>query len=201
MKTTSQNTKSNLKTSVNVSRETLKNNKKVEGKTMNTTVKKTMTKEELHKAIEAIKTSPKYDGTNYAQLSKGKKKATAESLKKNEKARKESIAKNRGGKLANVDIKTVEGTTDFDKLANLITAYYSDIATATKKAVRFKFIGGKIVCWRRVNNIRVYTDNTDLLPLEWVEDTHEIGYTHSAYTSYLTLAKLITANATPVIKA
>ena len=205
MKTTANTTKSNTKTSANVnnvSRETLtKNTKKVEGKTMNTTVKKTMTKEELHKAIEAIKASPKYDGTNYAQLSKGKKKATAESLKKNEIARKESIAKNRGGKLANVDIKAVEGATDFDKLVNLITTYYSDIATATKKAVRFKFLDGKIVCWRRVNNIRVYTDNTDLLGLEWVEDTHEIGYTHSAYTSYLTLAKLITANATPVTKA
>lgn len=201
MKTTANTTKNSTKTSANkhnVSRETLtKNNMKVEGKTMNK--KNTKTTKSVAEIIAEIKNMPKYDGTNFKEISKGAKirKRTNEDLKR----QRESVARDRGGKLANVDIKAVEGATDFDKLVTLITTYYIDIATATKKAVRFKFLDGKIVCWRRVNNIRVYTDNTELLPLEWVEDTHEIGYTHSAYTSYLTLAKLITANATPVIKA
>ena len=200
MKTTAENTKSNLKTSANkhnVSRETLtKNNKNREGKTMNKNNTKT-----VKEIIAEIEKMPKYDGTNFKEISKGAKKASVESIKKNEEARKQSIAEKRGGKVANVNIKTIEGVTDFDKLATLVTTYYTDIATATKKAVRFKFVEGKIVCWRRVNNIRVYTDNTDLLPLEWVEDNHEIGYTHSAYTDFKTLAKLILAKSTPVIKA
>ncbi len=197
MKTTANTTKNSTKTSANkhnVSRETLKNNMKVEGKTMNKNNTKTVAE-----IIADIQKMPKYDGTNFKEISKGAKirKRTNEDLQR----QRESVARDRGGKLADVDIKAVKGATDFDKLVTLVTTYYTDIATATKKAVRFKFIDGKIVCWRRVNNIRVYTDNTDLLGLDWVEDNHEIGYTHSAYTSYLTLAKLITANATPVEKA
>lgn len=187
MKTTTENTKNNTKASANkhnVSRETsTKNNMKVEGKTM----KKTVDTKDIYAILRGEKTI----------TAPATKKATKEAIK----AGKTALAKMQGKTAVDVDIKAVEGATDFDKLATLITTYYSDIATATKKAVRFKFIEGKIVCWRRVNNIRVYTDNTDLLPLEWVEDTHEIGYTHSTYTNYLTLAKLITANATPVEKA
>ena len=172
---TAQNTK---KGTINTSGNTAKNNKKMEDKTM----KNTSYIYEILRGERELK----------APAKKAHRKPTIEDMKR---ARKALLAM-ANKKAVEIDITNIEGLTDFDKLANLVTTYYSDIATATKKAVRFKFIEGKIVCWRRKDNIRVYTDNTDLLPLDWGEDNHEVGYTHSTYTDYKTIAKLITARQT-----
>ena len=180
MKTTTNNTKNNTKASANkhnVSRETLtKNNMKVEGETMNTIFTK-----EVLEACKAhfTETTTLVNTKKAGKHNKGVYKETKTLLDK----------KFKGG----VNYKDIEGVTDFDKLAKLIEYY--NLATATKKAVRFTLKDGtRFSCWRRVNNIRVYTNNPEKLKIEWVEDTHEQGLTHSAYTSYITLAKLITNN-------
>lgn len=89
-----------------------------------------------------------------------------------------------------VDITQIQGETDFDRLVNLVIDYVED-TTATKKAVRFKIGKTRFSCWRRKNNIRIYTNNPEMLDIEWVEDTHETGLTHSGYTDYTTIAKLV----------
>ena len=89
-----------------------------------------------------------------------------------------------------VDITQIQGETDFDRLVNLVMEYVDD-TTATKKAVRFKIGKTRFSCWRRKNNIRIYTNNPEMLDIEWVEDTHETGLTHSGYTDYTTIAKLV----------
>jgi len=88
--------------------------------------------------------------------------------------------------LAKIEKTTIEGDTDFDKLVNLVKDFEG--ATATAKAVRFTINGVRFSCWRRKNNIRIYTNNPNTLDIDWVEDTHEKGLTHSGYTTYKIIA-------------
>jgi hypothetical protein len=89
-------------------------------------------------------------------------------------------------------VDNIKGDTDFDKLANLITGNFEG-ATATKKCVRFAIKGARFSCWRRTNNIRIYTNNPAIFGgVEWAPDTHEQGLTHSAYTSYKVIANWLT---------
>ena len=87
-------------------------------------------------------------------------------------------------------IEQAAGATDFDMLVSI--ADYLDGATTTKKCVRFTLGNTRFSCWRRVANIRIYTNNPDIIKgVEWVEDTHEQGLTHSGYTSFSLIAKAL----------
>ena len=90
-------------------------------------------------------------------------------------------------KITLATIEKIKGETDFDKLVNLVKDFEG--ATATNKAVRFTVNGVRFSCWRRKNNIRIYTNNPNTLAIEWVEDTHEKGLTHSGYTTYKIIAE------------
>jgi hypothetical protein len=76
---------------------------------------------------------------------------------------------------------------DFEYLKTFVLAYFEG-ATATNKAIRFKTSVARFSVWRRANNVRIYTNNPDdFKGVEWVEDTHEQGLTHSGYTSAKTI--------------
>lgn len=87
-------------------------------------------------------------------------------------------------------IEQAAGATDFDMLVSI--ADYLEGATTTKKCVRFKLGNTRFSCWRRVANIRIYTNNPDIIKgVDWVDDTHEQGLTHSGYTSFALIAKAL----------
>lgn len=119
-------------------------------------------------------------------------KAKARATKAGEaKAKKALLTASKKGKshITREAIEATKGATDFDKLVNLVTKYEG--ATATKKAVRFTLNGARFSCWRRVANIRIYTNHPELINIDWVADTHEAGLTHSGYTDFNTIANAL----------